>query len=314
MVKRSIPNRILIVACALLLAGNVGWIMRDTSTADQGVSQQALQRQFPLLSKRILSDNPNDILINFVPLRKDLTARFAALNVQKSFYFEYLPDGTSIRVGSDDQLIAASLIKVPLSMNLYRAAELGRISLDKTVVITNSEVDNAYGDLWQKGAGTNITLRQAAQLALTESDNTATHVIFDNIKGLLSADEESMARLDVDQNMEAGQAIINAKSYASVLKSLYFSSYLEKTDSQQLLSYLTKSTATNRLTKNLPASVPVAHKVGVNNANWAESDCGVVYVPKRPYIICVMVGLPEDQADKFIADVSKTVYDFVSQQ
>ncbi|HEV7454430.1 MAG TPA: serine hydrolase, partial [Candidatus Saccharimonadales bacterium] len=89
---------------------------------------------------------------------------------------------------------------------------------------------------------------------------------------------------------------------------------LEKTDSQQLLAYLTKSTATNRLTKGLPASVAVAHKVGVNNANWAESDCGIVYVPKRPYIICVMVGLPEDQADKFIADVSKIVYDFVSQQ
>jgi beta-lactamase class A len=314
MVKRFIPNRILIVACALLLAGNVGWIMRDTPTADQSSSQQASQRQFPLLSKRILSDDPNDILINFVPLRKDLTARFAALNGQKSFYFEYLPDGTSIRVGSDDQLVAASLIKVPLSMNLYRAAELGRISLDKTVTITNSEIDNAYGNLWQKGAGAKITLRQAARLALTESDNTATHVIFDNIKGLLSADEESMARLDVDQNMEAGQAVINAKSYASVLKSLYFSSYLEKTDSQQLLAYLTKSTATNRLTKGLPASVAVAHKVGVNNANWAESDCGIVYVPKRPYIICVMVGLPEDQADKFIADVSKIVYDFVSQQ
>ncbi|HEV7454277.1 MAG TPA: serine hydrolase, partial [Candidatus Saccharimonadales bacterium] len=224
MVKRFIPNRILIVACALLLAGNVGWIMRDTPTADQSSSQQASQRQFPLLSKRILSDDPNDILINFVPLRKDLTARFAALNGQKSFYFEYLPDGTSIRVGSDDQLVAASLIKVPLSMNLYRAAELGRISLDKTVTITNSEIDNAYGNLWQKGAGAKITLRQAARLALTESDNTATHVIFDNIKGLLSADEESMARLDVDQNMEAGQAVINAKSYASVLKSLYFSS------------------------------------------------------------------------------------------
>ncbi|MET0779789.1 MAG: serine hydrolase [Candidatus Saccharimonadales bacterium] len=298
----------------MLLAGNIGWIVRDTSEAKQKSSQLALQGQFPYLSKRILSDNPNDILINFVPLRKDLTARFDALNVQKSFYFEYLPDGTSIRVGSDDQLVAASLIKVPLSMNLYRAAELGRVNLDKTVAITSSEIDNAYGDLWQKGAGTKITLREAAQLALTESDNTAAHVIFDNVKGALSADEESMARLDVDQNMEAGQAVINAKSYASVLKSLYFSSYLEKTDSQQLLSYLTKSTATNRLAKNLPASVPVAHKVGVNNANWAESDCGIVYVPKRPYVICVMVGLHEDQADKFIADVSKIVYDFVSRQ
>jgi beta-lactamase class A len=80
------------------------------------------------------------------------------------------------------------------------------------------------------------------------------------------------------------------------------------------LGYLSHSTATNRLTAQLPASVKVAHKIGVYNANWAESDCGIVYVPKRPYVICVMVGLPEDQANKFISDVSKEVYDFVVKQ
>jgi len=302
------------VACAVLLIGNAGWIVRGDRAESAQVSQTALQHKYPLLSRRILADNPNDILINFVPLRKDLEARFNQIEAQRSFYFEYLPDGTSIRAGSDNELVAASLIKVPLCMNLYRAAELGRINLDKPVAVTGPELDNAYGELWKQGAGTTITLRQAAQMALQQSDNTATHVIFDAMKGLLTADEESLARLDVDQNMQAGQAVINAKSYSSVLKSLYFSSYLEKTNSQELLTYLTKSTATNRLAKGLPPGVAVAHKIGVYNTSWSESDCGIVYVPKRPYAICVMVGLPEDQADKFIADISKTVYDFVGKQ
>ncbi|HSX17587.1 MAG TPA: serine hydrolase [Patescibacteria group bacterium] len=314
MVKQPLFTRILLVSCALLLIGNIGWIVRDKADSAKTSSDLALQRAYPLLSKRILADNPNDILINFVPLRKTLEARFGQVNAQKSFYFEYLPDGTSVRVGSDNQLVAASLIKVPLTMNLYRAAELGRINLDKTVSVTDSELDNAYGDLWKQGPGTTITLRKAAEMALEQSDNTATHVIFDNIKGLLQPDEESLARLDIDQDMEAGQAVINAKSYSSVLKGLYFSSYLEKKDSQELLGYLTKSAATNRLTQNLPASVLVAHKIGVYNASWAESDCGIVYVPKRPYIVCIMVGLPEDQANAFIADISKTIYDFVSSQ
>jgi len=311
-------SRFLLVVCIVLLLGNVGWFawyqMWYQRAAGDGSVSPAQQRAYPFLSSRILNNDTNDILINFVPLRNDLKARFDQLTVQKSFYFEYLPDGTSIRDGADQELIAASLIKVPLVMNLYRAAELKRVNLDQKVTITQAELDNAYGDLWQRGAGASLTLRQAAQFALKNSDNTATHVIFDHIKGLLSYEEESLARLDVDQNSQNGQAVINARSYASVLKSLYYSSYLQKQDSEEILAYLTQSSATNRLVLGVPAGVAVAHKNGVFNSSWSESDCGIVYVPKRPYIVCVMVGLPEDQANTFIAKVSKRVYDFVVRQ
>jgi len=301
------------IACALLLLGNAGWLLRGRS-AGQSTTQAALVQRYPLLSRRVLADNPNDILINFVPLRKMLEAKFASVDAQKSFYFEYLPDGTSIRVGDDTALVAASLIKVPLTMNLYHAAELGKIDIDKTVTVTASEIDGGFGDLYTKGPGFTMTLRQAAQYALEQSDNTAAHVIFDATNGLLAYDQESLAQLDVDQNIEQGQAVISAKSYTSILKSLYFASYLNKEHSQELLGYLTKSTATDRLTNHLPKDVPVAHKIGVNNTNWSESDCGIVYVPKRPYAICMMVGLPDGEASALIADVSKDVYDFVSSQ
>ncbi len=313
MVKKIFGNRFLVVLCVLLLLGNAGWLWVARSPK-AGTPLQALQQRYPMLAADILSNSPNDILINFVALRNKLQDQFNALTVQKSFYFEYLPDGTSIRVGADTQLTAASLIKVPLAMNLYKAAELGRVDLDQTVNVTQAELDNAYGDLYKKGAGTTLTLRQAAQIMLEQSDNTAMHVVFDHVNTLLSYDEQSLAQLDIDQNVDAGQAVINARSYSSVLKGLYFAAYLNKADSQEVLGYLAKSTATNRLTAQLPRGTVVAHKIGVYNANWAESDCGIVYVPRRPYVICVMVGLPEDQADTFIANVSKEVYDFVAQQ
>jgi beta-lactamase class A len=312
--QSKVTVRVLSVACAILLVGNIGWFVKGDSSNDKNLVAANEQRNYPLLAKRIFTDDSNDIIINFVPLRKSLQSRFAELKVQKSFYFEYLPDGTSIRNGADQQLVAASLIKVPLVMNLYKAAELRRVDLDKVVTITQSELDNAYGNLWQKGAGTTITLREAARYALEQSDNTATHVIFDNTKDSLRDDEQSLSRLDVDQDMQNGQAVINARSYASVLKSLYFSSYLQKADSQTVLDMLSKSVATNRLTRDLPKGVPVAHKIGVYNTSWAESDCGIVYAPKRPYLICVMVGLPEQQANDFIASISKEVYEYVTRQ
>ena len=313
-VRQTIVVKVLAVLCALLLLGNVGWLLRGSGASATTPDTTALAKKYPFLSADVLGDQQNDILINFVPLRKQLQTKFNALSVQKSFYFEYLPDGTSIRVGADEEFIAASLINVPLAMNLYKAAELGRIDLDQTVSVTPAELDDAYGTLYQKGAGFRLTLRQAAQDMLEESDNTAMHVVYDSLQNKLSYDEQSLARLDIDQDTQNGQAVINARSYASVLKGLYFAAYLNKQDSQAILNYLTHSTAANRLTAELPAGVQVAHKIGVYNANWAESDCGVVYVPKRPYVLCVMVGLPEDQANTFIADVSKMVYDYVAQQ
>lgn len=274
------------------------------------------QSNYSYLSPRIFADNPNDILIRFFPLRKQIEAKLKELpeNTQYSFYFEYLPSGTTMRIGDDNQLVAASLIKLPLVMNLYRAAELKKIDLDKEVIIQESELDGGYGDLYLKGAGTKYTLRQLAQYALEESDNTAAHAIYNHTMNLLSEEDQSLAQLDIDQDMENGQAVINAKSYASVLKSLYFASFINRESSNELLGYLTHSTEHNRLTKNLPSDVKVAHKNGVNDQSWAESDCGIVYAPKRPYTLCVMIGLPEDKANPFIADISKIIYDYIIEQ
>lgn len=293
-----------LVANALLLAKSSNHTTESANNSEQ----------YSLLSKRVNLENRNDVIINFVSLRKSLEAQLAEVSANKSFYFEYLPGGTSIRIGSDNELVAASLIKVPLAMNLYKAAELGRIDLNKTVTIRPADLDQNYGSLWQKGAGYQLTLREATQLMLQDSDNTAMHIIFDTVNGLLQEDEQSLNQLDVEQTLHDGRAVITAESYGSVLRSLYLSSFLNKDNSQELLQILTGSKETRRLTAYLPQGVTVAHKNGVYNAAWSESDCGIIYVPKRPYILCIMLGLPEDQSNALTAKLSKEVYDYVTTQ
>jgi len=296
---------------AIYVAGFVTARLAQPSLADATTS---FSDQYPLLSATLMGPNSNDILINFVSLHSQLATEFNTLpaGTTQSFYFEYLPDGTNIRIGADNFLVAASLIKVPLVMNLYRAAELNKINLNQMVTVTQSELDPGYGNLYQKGAGYQLTLRQAAQMALEQSDDTATHVIFDHVGNLLPTDQQSLASLDIDQDITNGNAVITARAYSSVLKSLYYASFLTNADSEAILGFLSKSSETRRLTADLPKDVVVAHKNGVNNTTLAQSDCGIVYVPERPYFICVMVGLPEDQGNTFIAQVSKTVYDYIN--
>ncbi|QQR52221.1 serine hydrolase [bacterium] len=224
-----------------------------------------------------------------------------------NIYRVVLPSGFD-----DRELIAASLIKVPLVMNLYKAAELRRVNLEQVITIQESQLDHSYGELWQRGAGTTLTLRELAKLTLAESDNTASRAIFDQIQSKLSENEQSLAQLDIDQNTYDGQAVINARSYSSVLKSLYLSSYLNRDHSSELLNFLTQSNENTRLTKLLPSDLAVAHKNGVYNREWSESDCGIVYAKARPYSVCIMVGLPDDQAGLFMAETSKLIFDYVT--
>jgi beta-lactamase class A len=279
---------------------------RPSATADPSP-------RYPLLAKRIFLDNPNDTLINFVPLRKALEQKFSTVTAPYSFYFEYLPTGTAIRIGGDQELVGASLLKLPAVMDLYHAGEQGKVKLDEQQTLSADVIDNQYGDLWKKGPGYKLTLRQAAKIALAQSDNTAILTIQKRTKGLLTPDDTTLSAVDADYSLQNNQALINAKSYSSILKCLYFSCYLNPADSQEVLTYLTQSDFNSRIARPVPDNVPVAHKIGVQDTSLSESDCGIIYLPRRQYSLCIMVGLPTDQADQLMADVSSIVYQAVKQ-
>lgn len=268
---------------------------------------------YPLLAKRIFIENPSDPQINFEPLRKQLKEYDANNNLVSSIYFEYLPTGTSIRVDGDEQKTAASLIKLPAAMELYKAAELGKINLDSRITLQQEWLDDGYGDLYKKGAGYQLTLREATKIMLQQSDNTALKAISSSILNLVPQEQSPFNSLDIDVSRGEDLSVsISAKSYSSFLKCLYFSCYNNKDDSQEILGYLTQTPFNNRLIAGLGGdSVTVAHKIGVYK-EITQSDCGIVYLDKRNYILCAMINGPDNQeTSSKITEISKLTYDYV---
>lgn len=170
-------KRILIIGGIVLGIISIAVVAYIFGTHNSSSAKSNTAAQYPLLAKRLFVDNPNDTFVNFVELRKQLNSYFSNNNISGSLYFEYLPTGTSIRIDGDKQQVGASLLKVPAAMELYKAAELGKIDLDQTVTIQQDWLDDAYGDLYKKGAGYQLTLREAAKIMLENSDNTALNVI-----------------------------------------------------------------------------------------------------------------------------------------
>lgn len=266
-------------------------------------------KQFSYLSPRVTSDSTSDILIDFLPLRKRLLAVTKSYAQTFAYHFVYLPTGSTLGLNGDVSFSAASLIKLPVVMAYFHQKERLQQNSDKTVMITTDDIDSGYGELWKKGPGTKINLFDAVKMALIQSDNTAVMVLAHNVaKEDFDAVYEG---LDIDFKQVDNEAIITAQQYGYILKSLYFSSVLTQKDSQLILSLLTQSNYNDKLVAGVPAGIVVAHKVG-QLTDQLFQDCGIVYLPKRPYMLCMVSRSDEKVAAAHMKEVSAEVYDFVS--
>lgn len=269
--------------------------------------------QYPFLAKRILNENFNDILVNFLDLRTDLRSTVEPFGQTFSFYFEYLPTGTSVGVNEKEEFYAASLFKLPVIMSYFRQQERLKERSDPVLTIQEEDIDKEFGDLWKKGTGYKLKMSEAIKLAISDSDNTAIRLVVPQITE--NDFEHVYQALDIDLRRDNDGARLTTKGYASILKALYFSSVLEKEDSQEILDLLTKTKFIDKLPAGVPENIAVAHKIGVynkNGENEAYMDCGIVYVPNRPYALCMLSISDEDTARERMRLISQKIYNYVS--
>lgn len=301
-------KKIVIVLFVLLVVSGIGNLYLWQQARDTKMFQSLVAR-YPLLSPRILRDNHSDFIFNFLDLRTKLHAKLDALNNDFALYFEYLPTGISININSTNDFYAASLFKLPVVMAYFKHKERVNSTEDIKVKLTAEMLDNRYGELWKKGVGYEIGMDEAAKLALTKSDNTAAEALAPIIT---QPDFDDVYQgLDININIASQGAILNVRNYSSILKALYFASVLTRDDSQKILSYLSMTDFNDKLVAGIPNGVTVAHKIGVIDPD-SYRDCGIVYVPNRPYILCMISHGTEKQAQQRMKEVSRMVYDYVA--
>lgn len=89
--------------------------------------------------------------------------------------------GERLERRGDETFSTASLIKVPVLVTLYDLIEKGEISPDDRIVILKIDKVPGSGQLQFLHDGVEVTVRDAAWLMITISDNTATNLLLDKI-------------------------------------------------------------------------------------------------------------------------------------
>jgi hypothetical protein len=100
-----------------------------------------------------------------------------------SVYVRYLATGEELALDADRLVDTMSVIKVPLLVTLFRAAEAGQADLDRRITLEDHHKRFGTGVLRTLDDGLVLTLRDAAMLMIIQSDNTATDLCFEAVGG-----------------------------------------------------------------------------------------------------------------------------------
>lgn len=239
-----------------------------------------------------------------------------------SVYFRDLQNGPTMNINGQENFAPASLLKVPLMVTYYKKAEAEPGILERRFTITGSL--KTLPQNIQPGRSAEIgkayTIDELIKLMVTQSDNIAWQALLTDLRQNYSEEDFVSTLSDlgiIDPRKRSDQQYITVQAYASIFRILYNSSYLDLEMSDKALSVLVQSDFEEGMVAGLPDDTLVAHKFGEqkNGDEQQLHDCGIVYFPENPYIICIMTkGKNVSELTRVIQEVSKMVYEEVERR
>jgi beta-lactamase class A len=139
-------------------------------------------------------------------LERRLRTLASGLAAQWGIYIRFLDNSDTIAIDADAPMDTMSLIKVPILVALMRRVDLGEVSLEQKITLSDDHKRLGTGVLRLFGAGATFSLRDAAWMMEVVSDNTATDICLEAAGGV-EAVNESMRRLGLDEIKMTGTAL-----------------------------------------------------------------------------------------------------------
>jgi beta-lactamase class A len=245
-------------------------------------------------------------------------------------YFD-LGTGAEILINADESFHAASTMKVPVMMEVFRQDRKGKLSLNDYLPIKNDFISIADGTrfsisadsdseqtLYNRIGQTEVVIELVRQM-IDGSSNLATNLLIERVTApsVMEYMREIGARnIRVLRGVEDGKAYelgmnntATARDLMIILRQIARKQAVSSKASNEMVKILLEQKFNNGIPAGLPKEVKVAHKTG--SITKINHDAAIVYPPNRkPYVLVVLTRGIEDEkrANKLIADISRTLY------
>jgi len=236
--------------------------------------------------------------------------------------------GEVIRIHDTARFHAASTMKVPVMIELFRQIDAGRLKLDDTLVVSNqfhsildgspytlSATEDSDGEVY-KSIGKPMSYRNLCEAMITVSSNLAANVLIEKLSAKsiqATVDRLGASGMQVLRGVEDQKAFdagknntTDAAGLARLFEVIAHSDAASKQSSAAMLEILKRQQFNNGIPAGVAPGTPVAHKTGTITA--VHHDAGIVYAP-RPYVLVVLTrGFADEKtSDALIAAISGLV-------
>lgn len=237
--------------------------------------------------------------------------------------------GTTLDILPDREFHAASTMKVPVQIEVWRRVQSGTLSLDSTLDVQNSfrsivdgspySIEDDSDDAIYERLGEAMTISELVYQMITVSSNLATNLLIDflgaeSIQSTMdSLGASGMRVLRGVEDIKAFELGLSnsttARALATLMESISQGQAVDSLADQQIVEVLKDQEFNEMIPAGLPSDVIVAHKTG--QITRIHHDAAIVYTPNSsPYVLIIMIEGLDDEIESATlgADISKTVH------
>lgn len=243
-------------------------------------------------------------------------------------------DSLQILINEKENFHAASTMKTPVMIEVFKQANEGKFSLDDSITVKNefkSIVDSSkYSMNLSEDSGEDLyhfigkkrTIRQLVYNMITVSSNLATNTLIDIVgaknvmKTMKSIGANDIKVLRGVEDIKAFDLGLNNTTTAYdlmlIFENIAEGKIVSKKACAEMIDILLDQKINERIPALLPKKIKVAHKTG--SITGVGHDSGIIFLPDgRKYVLVILAKNLNNrkEGEETEAKVSKMIYDYL---
>lgn len=265
-------------------------------------------------------------------LKRTIQAKLSTVEGEFAVAFKDLQTGQMLFINEKDNFHAASTMKTPVMIEVFKQARAGKFKLSDSIVVKNEfksivdgspfslDISDDSADDMYKKIGQKITIYDLTYQMIIVSSNLATNILIDLVDAKkANATMRTLGANDIRvlRGVEDSKAFklgmnntVTAFDLMMIFEKLAQKTVVSKEDSEGMIKILLDQKFREKIPAKLPKEVKVAHKTG--SITGVQNDSGIVYLPDgRKYVLVLLSRKLKDEKKgiEALADVSRLIYD-----
>lgn len=260
-----------------------------------------------------------------------IEAKLKTVEGEFAVAFKDLQTGKKLFINEKENFHAASTMKTPVMIEVFKQAKAGKFRLTDSILVKNEfksivdgspysmDIADDSGDGMYKQIGKKMTIYDLTYQMIIVSSNLATNILIDLVDAKNA--NESMRKLgakdiQVLRGVEDQKAFdkglnnsVSAYDLMLIFEKIAQNKVLDKKSCVEMREILFDQKFNEIIPEKLPKDVKVAHKTG--SITGVQHDSGIVYLPDGRKYILVLLSKKLKNADagvKVLAEVSEMIY------